>query len=1053
MKETSAIAKLTRPRAHGALPRERLFAQLDGPGAAPVTWVSGAPGAGKTTLAATWIETRDVASCWYRLDQRDADPATLFYYLGEAARSLLHQAERPVPLFAPEYSQGLPAFAHRFFESLFACLPRPFVLVFDDYHDLPPDSLTHAALQHGLAELPAGVKVLILGRNEPPPEFARFRVAGEMDAIPARTLRLNDDEVDGIVRRRGVADASRIRALAERAQGWAAGLQLLLEALGDDAASHDDAAPEVLFQYFAGEVFRLLTEGERRVLMAAALLPSCTAALAAELADEPMAAALLEQFYRRNYFVTRDDADETAQYRLHPLFRDFLRNQARQRFSREERARLRVRAAEWLAARGKFEDAVALRQAAHDDAGVAALVIIAARELLDQGRHRTVTAWIAALPAELIAAKPWLLYWQGMAQLPFSPKAAKPIFEAAFARFLDAGEVTGIYLAWAAAVQSIRLDHTCDYRQLDDWLVILDALQLRFPDFPSEDVEFRVAHQAFPSFHYRAPLKPQYEHWRARVLALAEGRSQIEQTLAFSSAIILGIQGGLGKELATLCSRALPPGDPKLTPFAALTAYLAETMHHYYRGQFAGALKTADEARALSIYSGVSAWNVYIAGLGVSAALASKDPEGAEQRIAAMSRDGNWSGAQAACFHDAQALAAYHRGDFDAALHCAEESIAAVRHVGWAWHETRSLVIAALIAVETRQPGQADRYLEGIRTNLAQGHCLIFEFPARLAAVRLAMRLGDPQAGVELLRSALAFGRSRDYLESGFVRTDVLGLLCAQALSLGIEPDFARHLIRLRQLEAPAGSEDVWPIAIRVRTLGSFEILLDDAPLAFPGKAPRKPLELLQAVVAFGGREVPAETLCTALWPDAEGDAAATSLRVTLSRLRKLLGHDEAVGFAHGKLCLDAHICRTDVADLERLLDRIAATAPGDADRLADRLLQCYRGGFLEREREQAWMLPLRERLRRRFIAAVGTLGQRLEDAGAHDKAIALYRRALDQDNVAEAIYRRLIHAHRILGQDAEAVSVFRRCREMLSIVLRVAPAAETLAAVERLQH
>jgi len=53
------LAKLTRPRLHGAVARERLFAQLDGARAGrSAVCVVGPPGAGKTTLVASWLDAR-----------------------------------------------------------------------------------------------------------------------------------------------------------------------------------------------------------------------------------------------------------------------------------------------------------------------------------------------------------------------------------------------------------------------------------------------------------------------------------------------------------------------------------------------------------------------------------------------------------------------------------------------------------------------------------------------------------------------------------------------------------------------------------------------------------------------------------------------------------------------------------------------------------------------------------------------------------------------------------------------------------------------------------
>jgi DNA-binding SARP family transcriptional activator len=73
-------------------------------------------------------------------------------------------------------------------------------------------------------------------------------------------------------------------------------------------------------------------------------------------------------------------------------------------------------------------------------------------------------------------------------------------------------------------------------------------------------------------------------------------------------------------------------------------------------------------------------------------------------------------------------------------------------------------------------------------------------------------------------------------------------------------------------------------------------------------------------------------------------------------------------------------------------------------------------------------------------------LGACLEQRKEWDQAAALYARALELDNLAEGLYRRLMIAYRELGENAEALKVYRRCRDMLSIVLSINPSAETEA-------
>ena len=71
-------------------------------------------------------------------------------------------------------------------------------------------------------------------------------------------------------------------------------------------------------------------------------------------------------------------------------------------------------------------------------------------------------------------------------------------------------------------------------------------------------------------------------------------------------------------------------------------------------------------------------------------------------------------------------------------------------------------------------------------------------------------------------------------------------------------------------------------------------------------------------------------------------------------------------------------------------------------------------------------------------------LGAALERAGDWTTAIDVYRRGLEADNLAESIYRGLMRALAATGDHAEALTAYRRCRELLSIVLGLKPSLET---------
>jgi len=74
-------------------------------------------------------------------------------------------------------------------------------------------------------------------------------------------------------------------------------------------------------------------------------------------------------------------------------------------------------------------------------------------------------------------------------------------------------------------------------------------------------------------------------------------------------------------------------------------------------------------------------------------------------------------------------------------------------------------------------------------------------------------------------------------------------------------------------------------------------------------------------------------------------------------------------------------------------------------------------------------------------------------DAGSRSLLAKLsYTRTLEIDGVAEDVCRRLMIWHFLNAQPAEALRVYRRCQQMLSQIVGVAPTAETTALADRIR-
>jgi two-component SAPR family response regulator len=239
-----------------------------------------------------------------------------------------------------------------------------------------------------------------------------------------------------------------------------------------------------------------------------------------------------------------------------------------------------------------------------------------------------------------------------------------------------------------------------------------------------------------------------------------------------------------------------------------------------------------------------------------------------------------------------------------------------------------------------------------------------------------------------------------------------------------------------------SATAEEFPERFRVHVLGRFRLTKGDVPVAIPPRL-RKPQELLQALIAFGGTEVNAGVLIDALWPDSEGDAAYHSLESAIYRLRHLLGAREAVRMEGGKASLDRDQLWVDMWEFEEELQRPSEAS--DIERVG-RLRRLYKGHFLQHETEKPWILNARQALRDRLLRAIRDAARECEGARRWEDAATLYRSGIELDSLNEGLYRGLMLCHHELGDHSEALQAYRRCRELLTRFLGIAPNAKTQA-------
>lgn len=192
---------------------------------------------------------------------------------------------------------------------------------------------------------------------------------------------------------------------------------------------------------------------------------------------------------------------------------------------------------------------------------------------------------------------------------------------------------------------------------------------------------------------------------------------------------------------------------------------------------------------------------------------------------------------------------------------------------------------------------------------------------------------------------------------------------------------------------------------VAVFTLGRFSIVCDGQALSGKARLPHKPVTLLQALIALGGRDVSAALLGQAVWPEQSSIDPRNLLDNTLHRLRTLLGARDAILVNDARLTLNPRVCWVDAWCFERSVADLLAGL-GSHARAA---LHLYQGHFLQREEPHPWLVEVRMRLRLRFMRLMLHEGDRLEAAGDWAGAADWYASGLEVDPSADELQRRLL--------------------------------------------
>ena len=425
--------KLFAPTQRGRLvARPRLLAELDGTldDGHRLTLVSAPAGFGKTTLLSGWTarlgERRPSAAvAWVSLDEGDNDVGRLLAHTFAALRGAGITIDvAALDLLRADPAAAVGALVNEVARTADEDPDRRWILALDDYHAITAPEV-HAAVSFLLDHLPGELHLLVATRSDPPLPLARLRSRGQLVELRAADLRFTPAEATEFLNTVMGLDltAADVRALDERTEGWAAGLQLAALSLRGVAdpravAGFIDAfagSNRFVIDYLADEVLARQPAAVRDFLLRTSILDRLTGSLCDALTGDTHGAGMLADLDRGNLFLVPLD-DQRTWYRYHHLFADVLRArlQAEQPDAVPE---LHRRASAWYAGRGLAEDAVQHALAGEDFDRAAYLVEEKLPDIRRTRQDGLLLGWLRALPDRVVRRSPVLTIFAGWSRM------------------------------------------------------------------------------------------------------------------------------------------------------------------------------------------------------------------------------------------------------------------------------------------------------------------------------------------------------------------------------------------------------------------------------------------------------------------------------------------------------------------------------------------------------------------------------------------------------------------------------------------------------------
>ena len=1068
------LTKLIPPKPAHVLDRERLTGKLLEWEDKKLVIIHAQAGQGKSTLAAGYVQSLKSPSVWYTMDQEDDDPAVFLSALGTAIQRAWPGNIPAVPsLPLNRYGiNGLRPDIGAWIEQAFGNIPKPGLLVFDDYTPTSSSPMLPHLMKQLIDRTPPHVRFMIISRVRPELDIAKLRATQSVGELVGDDLRFTDSEVQdlfSIIFSMHISpnEAALINSTAE---GWPAGLVLMHEYLSTLApgaralALIDRRAAGFrihVFDYLAQEVFAHLPQDMQRFLLQTSVVDFIPVPLIELLTGLPRTAAsgrisittMVKDLRDRNLFVTALE-DDTLAIRYHALFREFLRKKLIAQTRPAEVKKLYTRAAAYFRRSGDMVRSIDLSLASGQFDQAIKQMEACGEEMIARGQTGTLIRWIETLPLEH-GNRPWFLFYRAVACRFTDSRTALTFFDLAFKGFrggrtaFNRARGAGMMYSMCGIIEACF--HTGgDFTRMGRDAALAQAL-LKQNRRASPGARARLLLAMGMAWFFIGRLQQASDALRQ---ALDLFRKQGDHFYQITTAIYLTpcalYQGDfrlagetVNKGLET--SASIPDeagGHAALLLVAAMTSLFA--------GDFAGARKRLDQCMDLADSHALESMVFLSLDIGGWLKIAQGDYPGAVLLLTECKRKGEES--QNAFFSASAAhllaIAYLFQNKLDQAKKESDYALAIRTQSGSKLFHAIYLIASGAILVKLKKYRQAEKELLIAVKMLQQIRAAQQEANAHLVLARLYGMMKKMDPARKHLREGFSIGQERGFTYYALFNAEELAGLANAALAHGICIDYCYRLINN---QTGSGTTPF----LEINCLGGFRTMRAKVPVRDAEWKSKRAKTFVKLLVAQDGHAVSRDIAMETLWPDMDPDTLGPTFNSMLHRVRKVLepknvpGRSEScILHADGVIKLNKELVRTDVGQLLHHLDATdrmkSSRKPEDIVGEYEKAFDLYEGDFLPEDLYSDWAAPMRDRLRIRYLRALEEAAGIAESSGDRDRTLRFYERMFSADPCNEKACCWLMQRYHSDARRGEAIRTYERCERALSKDVDLEPDEET---------